>query len=75
MRWCALKRLVFHQEEAPYDWIAVLMKPMMMKAGFDALHHIKKKNSRGTASLVLFTSFMVTKNVDSGGFSYCMKDL
>lgn len=57
--------------------IAVLMNPMMMMAGFDSLHHtgIEKKNSRGTASLVLFTFFLVTKNVVSEGFSYCMTDL
>jgi hypothetical protein len=57
--------------------IAVLMNPMMMMAGFDSLHHtgIEQKESRGTASLVVFTFFMVLKNMVSEGFSYCMKDL
>lgn len=77
MRWCALKRLVFHQEEASYDSDCGANEPDDDdgRFRFSPPHRYQKKNSRGTASLVLFTFFLVTKNVVSEGFSYCMTDL
>ena len=77
MRWCVLKRLVFHQEEASYDSDCDANEPDDDDGRFRCSppHRYRKKKSRGTASLVVFTFFTVMKNVVSEWFSSCMKDL